>query len=440
MKKHIKIISVFLCFIMILSPCALTALGVSESDMKSKVISIAQNEVGYEGTGSYSKYGEWYGYQGAWCTTFVLWCFNKAGESLGVKLYTKIVPSGGNCNSMISWYKNKGRYHTRTSGYSPQKGDLVFFDWSGNGSSQHVGIVKSVSGSTIYTIEGNCSGKVKAKTYTTTGSKPYGNVSSIMGYGNPDWASVSGGSSSTTKKTTAKTTTKKKTTTTTKKQTTTKKKTTTTARQTTKKAATTKKQTTTAKPTTTTTTTTTTTATTTTTTTKPVITATDMKLYAATYDLQIGDSVKLDYSVEPNNAQAVIGYFCDEEGIIDISQGGVITATGEGVATVVVCANDEIYRQCDFTVSSVSSKVTKHTPDSVEEEIAPPSGLAEKSFEQKLSAVGINLERLKAHITYYIIPAYILGITAALSLAIIAVKAIAKAIRKKKEEKNSTSE
>ena len=141
MKKSVKFLSVFLAFIMLLSPCALTALAVSESDMKSKVVSIAQNEVGYEGTGSYSKYGEWYGYQGAWCTTFVLWCFNKAGENLGVKLYGRIVPSGGNCNSMISWYQNKGRYHKRSSDYSPKKGDLVFFDWSGNGSSQHVGIV-----------------------------------------------------------------------------------------------------------------------------------------------------------------------------------------------------------------------------------------------------------------------------------------------------------
>lgn len=342
---------------------------------------------------------------------------------------------------MISWYTNRGRYHKRTSDYTPKKGDLIFFDWSGNGSSQHVGIVKSVSGSTIKTIEGNCSGKVKEKTYTSTGSKPYGNISSIMGYGAPDWASVAGTSSSTTKKTTTKATTKKTTTkkaTTTKKKTTTKKTTTTkkktTAKKTTAKKQTTKKTTTTKKKTTTATTTTTTT------TAKPALVAKDMKLHAATYDLQVGDSVKLDYSIEPTNAQAVIGYFCDEENIIDISEGGVITATGEGVATVVVCANDEIYRQCDFTVSSVSSKVTKHTPDGIDEEITLPSELAEKTLEQKLSGIGINLAKLRAHLKYYIIPAYILAITAVLSLAIIAVKAIAKRIRTKKEEKNSETE
>lgn len=44
MKKHIKILSSFLALIMALSPCALTALTVSESDMKSKVVSIAQTK------------------------------------------------------------------------------------------------------------------------------------------------------------------------------------------------------------------------------------------------------------------------------------------------------------------------------------------------------------------------------------------------------------
>ena len=416
MKRSIKIISVILAFIMLLSPAAITALAVSESDMKAKVVSVAQNEVGYEGTGSYSKYGEWYGYQGGWCTTFVLWCFNKAGESLGVKLYANIVPSGGNCNSMISWYQNKGRYHTRGSGYSPKKGDLVFFDWSGNGSSQHVGIVKSVSGSTINTIEGNCSGKVKEKTYTTSGSKPYANVSSIMGYGAPDWAKVaSGGSSSKTtkKKTTAKATTKKKT----------------TKKQTTKKSATKKQTASTTKKTTTSTTKATTTA-------KQAASAKDLKIHAATTELEIGDSVKLDYSIEPSDANAVVGYFCDEENVIDISRGGVITATGEGVATVVVCANDEIYRQCDFTVSSVSSQVTKHTPDSEEDIFIPSTELSEKSLNQRLGEIGINVNKLKEHSNYYIIPAYIIGLTAIISLAIIAVKAIAKSIRKRKDAKS----
>ncbi|MBR3737738.1 MAG: CHAP domain-containing protein [Eubacterium sp.] len=444
MKKHIKPLSFLLALIMIFASFPISALAVSESDMKAKVISVAQNEVGYEGTSSYSKYGEWYGYQGGWCTTFVLWCFNKAGDKLGVELYRNIVPSGGNCNSMISWYKNKSRYHTRTSDYSPKKGDLVFFDWSGNGSSQHVGIVKSVSGSTVYTIEGNCSGKVKEKTYTSSGSKPYANISSIMGYGSPNWASVAGGSSKTTKKqTTKKQSTQKKKPKTTKKTTqkTTKKQTTKAA---TKKKSTTKKSSSTSASKTTADKTTTTESTTEKktekTSEKASVPAKDLELYAPTYDLQIGDSVKLDYSVKPANASAVVGYFCDEENIIEIKKGGVIKATGEGVATVVVCANDEIYRQVDFTVASVSSKVTKHTPDNPIESFKGETQISEKSFQQTLGAMGINVEKLKSHLEFFIIPAYIIGLTLFLSLLILAIKAIANAAKRKKSALSENEE
>lgn len=396
-------------FILLFTSTPVPAYAASVSSMKSTVVSVAEGEIGYEGTSTYSKYGEWYGYQGGWCTTFALWCFNTAGEKLGVKLYANIVPSGGNCNSMISWFKNKGRYHERTSGYTPSKGDLVFFDWSGNGSSQHVGIVSSVSGSTVYTVEGNCSGKVKAKTYTTSGSKPYANVSSIMGYGSPNWNSVgSGGSAETTTKATTSPTT------------TTKRETTTQAKRKKHKK----------KPTTTT-------ETTTETTTAPPVLAKDMTIHAATTELEIGDSVELDYTVKPSGASAVVGYFCDEENIIEISDGGVITATGEGTATVVVCANDEIYRQCDFVVSPNTADVTRKTPVEANAHFATEAEEIVKSREQQLAEIGINSEKLLSHKKDYVVPLCIIGATAFLSLSILAVKALAKAIRRKKETSQS---
>ena len=420
-----KSLAILLCVAMMITPVSMTAFAASESKMKSTLLSIAENEVGYTGTGSYSKYGEWYGYQGAWCTTFVLWCYYQTGVKLDVKLYGSIVPSGGNCNSMISWYKNKGRYHTRSSGYSPKKGDLIFFDWSGNGSSQHVGLVHYVSGDTIHTIEGNCSGKVKAKSYSPSGSKPYASTSSIMGYGSPNWSSVADGKGEKeTKKTTKKATTKKSTTKKSKKSTKKKsKKKKTTKKATTKKATTTKKETT--------TTTTTTTKPTTTTTEKVV--AKSMDIYAATTELEIGDSVNLNYTIKPKGAQAVVGYFCDEENVIEISQGGVITATGEGKATVVVCANDEIYKQCDFTVTEASAQVTQHSPNYIEPDTTEP--LRDKTAMQKLSDIGINAEKLMLHAQHFIYPAAIIGVTAVLAGIIGIVKTIAAALRKKKETK-----
>ena len=301
MKNRLKKLNIFfivLCII-ISSIIPTAAFAASEDDLRSSVVSIASDEVGYTGTSSYSKYGDWYGYQGGWCTTFVLWCFNKAGKQNGVTLNGVIIPRGGNCSSMISWFKDKGRYYS-PSKYAPKSGDLIFFDWTGSGTADHVGIVNYTSGTTVYTIEGNCSGKVKAREYTKKGSKPYNNISSIIGYASPKFSSVSGSSA-------GKTTTKKHTTTkkakTTKKATASKRVTTkkaTTAKSTTKKAASkktaTKKETT--KATTVTTATTTTQAATkanakTTTEQSESAPLTNLQIYASKYDLQIGDTVKL---------------------------------------------------------------------------------------------------------------------------------------------------
>ena len=418
MKKFRKTISFILALMIALAPVGITAQAVSIDTMKSKVLSVAENEVGYEGTSTYSKYGEWYGYQGSWCTTFVLWCFNKAGNSLGVKMYGKIVPNGGNCSSMISWYNNRGRYHKKSSGYSPQKGDLVFFDWSGRGSAQHVGIVTGVSGSTVYTVEGNCSGKVKDRKYTARGKKPYNNISAILGYATPNWGSVSSGSSKTTRRTTKRHTTKKQTT---KRQT--------TKKQTTKKAQSTKKQQSAQN------------------TTKKSTAApqgkqaTDMLLYAAATDLQIGDSVKLDYTLKPSGVNAVVEYFCDEEDIIDLSADGTVKGVGEGTATVVVCANDEIYRQCDFNVTQVSRDVTQKSKDDmsiVETNYAhsPKTTQDDKSIQSKLRELGVNFNQLNAHKDDYIYPLAIIGVTAVISLCIVGVKKIAKKRKRTNDDEN----
>lgn len=393
MTKIKRLLCLCLCLTVILSfSLPLYAYAASENELRSKVVSVAENEIGYTGTSSYSKYGEWYGYQGGWCTTFVMWCFNQAGSSYSVKLYGNIIPSGGNCNSMISWFSSKNQYYKRNSGYTPKAGDLVFFDWSGNGSSQHVGIVSGTSGSTVYTIEGNCSGAVKSRTYTTGGSKPYNNISSIMGYGVPDYSSVAGSKSDSAaqNKTTTKSDSSKSQTKATEKT------------NTAKKETTIKKETTTQKETT------------------EQIALENLSIHASAYDLKIGDSVDLNYSVEPYGAAAVVGYFCDEEGIIDINADGKITAIGEGTATVVVCANNELYSQCDFTVTqavaSVTTTVKSENSDKTEEIIT------NKSTEDVLTNLGINVNALSKNRQLYIIPITIISTTAILSIFIAIIK------------------
>lgn len=433
MKNRLKKLNIFfiVLYIIISSIIPTAAFAANEDDLRSSVVSIASNEVGYTGTSSYSKYGDWYGYQGGWCTTFVLWCFNKAGKQNGVTLNGVIIPRGGNCSSMISWFKDKGRYYS-PSKYTPKSGDLIFFDWTGSGTADHVGIVNYTSGTTVYTIEGNCSGKVKAREYTKKGSKPYNNISSIIGYASPRFSSVSGSSA-------GKTTTKKHTTTkkakTTKKATVSKRVTTkkaATAKSTTKKAAT-KKETT--KATTTTTTTQAAKKATAKTTNEQSESAplTNLQIYASKYDLQIGDTVKLDYSVEPSNTNAVVGYFCDQEGIIDIGANGEITAIGNGTATVVVCANNDLYAQCDFVVTDAVGEVTTVGGSNEESRKVVDTRIdvstTQANAQSVLTRLGVNVNMLSQNKQLYIVPASIAGVTVFISIFI----AITKKIKKKKK-------
>ena len=428
MKKAISFILSAIMLMTIITP--LTAHAATVSQLRSKVVSVAANEVGYtERSKGVTKYGDWYGWQGGWCTTFVLWCYNKAGEAYNTKLYGSIVPNGGNCNSMISWFTNKGRYHKASSGYSPKQGDLVFFDWSSNGSSQHVGIVDYVSGTSVYTIEGNCSGKVKKMSYTKKGSKPYGNISSIMGYAEPDFNSVANGSKgkATRKKTTKKTpkATRKRA----------------TAKRTTRAAA--KRTTIAATKRTTKATASKSTASAATEATKEttkMIELKELNINASAYSLQIGDSVKLDYSVKPSNAPAVVGYFCDQEGIIEIGAGGDIKAVGEGTATVVVCANDTLYKQADFTVTKAVANVTKVHEGKTARRIVGKADInvvtTERNAEAVLARMGVNIDALSKNAHLYIIPLSIIGVTFVISLFAFSARKIRDKLRRRKESDN----
>lgn len=48
----------------------------------------------------------------------------------------------------------------------PSPGDIIFFDYDHNVSANHVGIVESCDGSTVYTIESNTGDAVKRLSYT----------------------------------------------------------------------------------------------------------------------------------------------------------------------------------------------------------------------------------------------------------------------------------
>ena len=147
------------------------ALNNSDESLKEGVkrfIEVAVNEVGTrEESVNITKYGKWFGADGnEWCAMFVAWCAYKAGI-----LYT-LVPRFGYCEDAYNWYKSRGKYRERQSGYIPKPGDVILFH---NGRLfNHSGIVERVEKNIIYTIEGNVSDSVRRGIHDISESKIHG--------------------------------------------------------------------------------------------------------------------------------------------------------------------------------------------------------------------------------------------------------------------------
>lgn len=143
------------------------------------IINIAMGEVGYvEEAENTSKYGEWYGNQGDWCAMFVAWCAYKANVP------TSVIPKVGNEGVMRDTFDDANRYYESAAydgTYTPVTGDLIFI----NGTPQapgHVGFVASVSGNTIYIVDGNWGKKVCYRVSSL-------DAADIVGYAHPNYGS-----------------------------------------------------------------------------------------------------------------------------------------------------------------------------------------------------------------------------------------------------------
>lgn len=80
----------------------------------------------------------------AWCAIFISWLAWQAG---GLKA---IIPLHAWTPSGLAWFKARGQVVS-----TPKRGDIVYFYYPSKGRVAHVGIVESVSGGYITTIEGN---------------------------------------------------------------------------------------------------------------------------------------------------------------------------------------------------------------------------------------------------------------------------------------------
>ena len=123
----------------------------------SKIVEIAIKEIGYTETPKNSnktKYGKWFGFDGvAWCGMFVSWCYDQAGQRLPNIGFSK---GFAGCQTAVAWAKKNKKVVT-----DPQPGDIVFFDWNGDGRYDHTGIFMKWANApepfTFETIEGNTS-------------------------------------------------------------------------------------------------------------------------------------------------------------------------------------------------------------------------------------------------------------------------------------------
>lgn len=130
-------------------------------------------------------YGASYG--DAWCAWFVSTIAKECG-------LTDIIPitGGAGCFPREGVPKGMGKWYEGHNSV-PQKGDIIVFTWNGLGYypgqdkyfSDHVGIVKCVSGGKVYTVEGNANG---TNTRSTVCEKSYPLYSGkINGYYRPNY-------------------------------------------------------------------------------------------------------------------------------------------------------------------------------------------------------------------------------------------------------------
>ncbi len=121
----------------------------------SKLVALAQNEVGQGEVplnSNKTKYGKWFGWQGVpWCGIFVSWCYAQVDAPLGNIGFKK---GFAGCQTAVAHYRKTNRVTT-----NPMPGNIVFFDWNGDGRFDHTGIfVKWLEvGKTFESVEGNTS-------------------------------------------------------------------------------------------------------------------------------------------------------------------------------------------------------------------------------------------------------------------------------------------
>ena len=129
---------------------------------------LVQVALSQEGSGG-ETYWRWYGFDSrvSWCACFVSWCADQCGL-----IDAGVIPKFSLCSDGVSWFAAWGQL--MDASFVPSPGDLIFFDWGGDGNVDHVGIVENVADGTVYTVEGNSGDRVRKRDYALGSAVIYG--------------------------------------------------------------------------------------------------------------------------------------------------------------------------------------------------------------------------------------------------------------------------
>ena len=130
------------------------------------IVEVALTQLGNQGG---QPYWSWYGFNSRveWCACFVSWCADQCGY-----IESGLVPKFAGCVDGANWFKSNGKWQDRT--YEPKVGDIIFFDWEGDGTTDHVGIIEKCENGIVYTVEGNSGDACKQRQYAVGSSNIYG--------------------------------------------------------------------------------------------------------------------------------------------------------------------------------------------------------------------------------------------------------------------------
>lgn len=151
------------------------------NNISENLVKIAGSQIGYEestknfesnGSGEkkgYTRYGEWYGnpYEN-WSAMFVSFCLHYSNISNAADLQSKSPES-----MRLAWQGQN--VYSEADTYTPQRGDVVFWDTDNDHTSDNVGILETADGTNLTVICGDSHNKVETITLSTHDN--------IIGYG-----------------------------------------------------------------------------------------------------------------------------------------------------------------------------------------------------------------------------------------------------------------